>query len=143
MGRALTQQDADAHAGQRAAALTRQLLAFSRQQILRTQPIALNVRVIDRNNRPISNMQKDEFRVYEDGVAQPRHHHPLQPLDEQTLVDSVKKTTRCDSSTSGFSAIILPMRMPASLVTMTAPAGSARPARWARSWSRARTGRRR
>ena len=36
-----------------------------------TELVTLNVRVIDRNNRPISDMRKDEFRVYEDGVAQP------------------------------------------------------------------------
>jgi Ca-activated chloride channel family protein len=31
----------------------------------------LNVRVIDRNNRPINNVAKEDFRVYEDGVLQP------------------------------------------------------------------------
>lgn len=36
-----------------------------------TELVTLNVRVIDRNNRPIGNMGKDEFKVYEDGVAQP------------------------------------------------------------------------
>jgi Ca-activated chloride channel family protein len=36
-----------------------------------TELVTLNVRVIDRNNRPISRMGKDEFRVYENGVAQP------------------------------------------------------------------------
>jgi Ca-activated chloride channel family protein len=33
--------------------------------------VTLHVRVIDRNNRPINNIGKDEFRVFEDGVAQP------------------------------------------------------------------------
>ena len=33
--------------------------------------VTLNVRVIDRNNRPINGIQKDEFKVYEDGVQQP------------------------------------------------------------------------
>ncbi|MBD0325963.1 MAG: VWA domain-containing protein [Pyrinomonadaceae bacterium] len=33
--------------------------------------VNLNVRVIDRNNRPIDNVRKEEFRVYEDGVLQP------------------------------------------------------------------------
>jgi Ca-activated chloride channel family protein len=32
--------------------------------------VTLNVRVIDRNNRPINNIGKDEFRVFEDGVPQ-------------------------------------------------------------------------
>lgn len=39
--------------------------------IMNTELVTLNVRVIDRNNRPISNIPKDEFKVYEDGVAQP------------------------------------------------------------------------
>jgi len=33
--------------------------------------VNLNVRVIDRNNRPINNIRQDEFKVYEDGVLQP------------------------------------------------------------------------
>jgi Ca-activated chloride channel family protein len=33
--------------------------------------VTLNVRVIDRNNRPINNIGKDEFRVFEDGAPQP------------------------------------------------------------------------
>lgn len=36
-----------------------------------TQLVTLNVRVIDRNNRPIDNVQEDEFKVYEDSVLQP------------------------------------------------------------------------
>jgi Ca-activated chloride channel homolog len=32
--------------------------------------VTLNVRVIDRNNRPIGNIRQDEFKVYEDGVPQ-------------------------------------------------------------------------
>jgi Ca-activated chloride channel family protein len=35
-----------------------------------TELVTLNVRVIDRNNRPINNIGKDEFRVLEDGVPQ-------------------------------------------------------------------------
>lgn len=31
----------------------------------------LQVRVIDRNNKPINNVRQDEFHVFEDGVAQP------------------------------------------------------------------------
>lgn len=36
-----------------------------------TDLVSLNVRVIDRNNRPINNINQSEFRVYEDGVDQP------------------------------------------------------------------------
>lgn len=33
--------------------------------------VTLNVRVIDRNNRPIGNINQNEFKVFEDGVQQP------------------------------------------------------------------------
>ena len=36
-----------------------------------TELVTLNVRVIDRNNRPIDNVRQGEFHVYEDGVPQP------------------------------------------------------------------------
>jgi Ca-activated chloride channel homolog len=36
-----------------------------------TDLVNLNVRVIDRNNRPIGNVRQDEFVVYENGVPQP------------------------------------------------------------------------
>lgn len=36
--------------------------------------VNLNVRVIDRNNRPINHIRQDEFKVYEDGVLQPIFH---------------------------------------------------------------------
>ena len=39
--------------------------------ITNTDLMTLNVRVIDRNNRPISNLRQSEFHVYEDGVEQP------------------------------------------------------------------------
>ena len=39
--------------------------------ITNTDLMTLNVRVIDRNNRPISNLRQNEFHVYEDGVEQP------------------------------------------------------------------------
>jgi Ca-activated chloride channel family protein len=35
-----------------------------------TELVNLNVRVIDRNNRPINNVQEREFKIYEDGVLQ-------------------------------------------------------------------------
>ena len=38
---------------------------------INTELVTLNVRVIDRNNRPINSVGKDEFRVYENGVLQP------------------------------------------------------------------------
>jgi Ca-activated chloride channel family protein len=36
-----------------------------------TDLVTLNVRVIDRNNRPIDNVNQNEFRVFEDGEPQP------------------------------------------------------------------------
>jgi Ca-activated chloride channel homolog len=36
-----------------------------------TELVNLNVRVIDRNNKPIDNVRRDDFKVYEDGVVQP------------------------------------------------------------------------
>lgn len=36
-----------------------------------TELVTLNVRVIDRNNRPIDNVRQSEFRVFENGIAQP------------------------------------------------------------------------
>ena len=36
-----------------------------------TELVTLNVRVIDRNNRPINNLRQSDFHVFEDGVAQP------------------------------------------------------------------------
>ena len=39
--------------------------------VVNTELVTLNVRVIDRNNRPINNVQENEFHVFEDGVPQP------------------------------------------------------------------------
>jgi Ca-activated chloride channel family protein len=36
-----------------------------------TNLVNLNVRVIDRNNRPINDVRKEDFRIFEDGVPQP------------------------------------------------------------------------
>lgn len=36
-----------------------------------TNLVNLNVRVIDRNNRPINGVRQDDFKIYEDGVLQP------------------------------------------------------------------------
>jgi Ca-activated chloride channel family protein len=36
-----------------------------------TELVNLNVRVIDRNNRPINNLSQKEFQIFEDGIAQP------------------------------------------------------------------------
>lgn len=38
--------------------------------VMNAELVNLNVRVIDRNNRPINNIQQDDFKVYEDGVPQ-------------------------------------------------------------------------
>lgn len=39
--------------------------------VVNTELVTLNVRVIDRNNRPINNVRENEFHVFEDGVSQP------------------------------------------------------------------------
>jgi Ca-activated chloride channel family protein len=39
--------------------------------VMNAELVTLNVRVIDRNNRPVNNIRQDEFKVYEDGVQQP------------------------------------------------------------------------
>jgi Ca-activated chloride channel family protein len=39
--------------------------------IVNTELVTLNVRVIDRNNRPIDNVRQNEFHVFEDSVPQP------------------------------------------------------------------------
>lgn len=38
---------------------------------INTELVTLNVRVIDRNNRPIDNVRQSEFRVFENGISQP------------------------------------------------------------------------
>lgn len=37
---------------------------------IETELVNINVRVVDRNNRPVSNLQKSDFKVFEDGVPQ-------------------------------------------------------------------------
>lgn len=37
---------------------------------IETEEVNLNVRVVDRNNRPVSNVGKAEFKIYEDNVLQ-------------------------------------------------------------------------
>lgn len=37
---------------------------------IETELVNLHVRVIDRNNRPINNVQQKEFKIYEDGILQ-------------------------------------------------------------------------
>lgn len=37
---------------------------------IETELVNINVRVVDRNNRPVSNLQKSDFKVFEDGVEQ-------------------------------------------------------------------------
>ncbi|HUE84076.1 MAG TPA: VWA domain-containing protein [Pyrinomonadaceae bacterium] len=45
-----------------------------------TELVTLNVRVIDRNNRPIGNLRQEEFTVYEDGVAQPIEYFSIEEV---------------------------------------------------------------
>src|SRR5436190_787124 len=46
---------------------------FDANDVIRvnSELVTLNVRVIDRNNRPINNLRQSDFHVFEDGVAQP------------------------------------------------------------------------
>jgi Ca-activated chloride channel family protein len=46
---------------------------FGEDEIVRvnTELVTLNVRVIDRNNRPIDNVRQHDFHVFEDGAPQP------------------------------------------------------------------------
>ena len=46
---------------------------FAEDEIVKvnTELVTLNVRVIDRNNRPIDNVRQSDFHVFEDGVSQP------------------------------------------------------------------------
>lgn len=46
---------------------------FGEGEVVRvdTELVTLNVRVIDRNNRPIDNVRENELHVYEDGIEQP------------------------------------------------------------------------
>lgn len=37
---------------------------------IETELVNLNVRVVDRNNRPISDLKQNDFKIFEDGVAQ-------------------------------------------------------------------------
>ncbi len=45
-----------------------------------TELVTLNVRVIDRNNRPIGNLRQEEFTVYEDGVTQPIEYFSIEEV---------------------------------------------------------------
>lgn len=38
---------------------------------IETELVNLNVRVVDRNNRPVNNLTQNDFKVYEDNVLQP------------------------------------------------------------------------
>jgi len=55
-----------------------------------TELVTLNVRVIDRNNKPINNVRQDEFHVYEDGVAQPLEYFTREevPISYGLAVDT-------------------------------------------------------
>ena len=38
--------------------------------IIKSELVNLDVRVVDRNNRPISNLRENDFKIYEDGIVQ-------------------------------------------------------------------------
>ncbi len=52
--------------------------------------VQLHVRVIDRDNRPINNVTQNEFRIYEDGVAQPIEYFTREevPINYGLAVDT-------------------------------------------------------
>lgn len=55
-----------------------------------TELVTLNVRVIDRNNRPINNVSQKDFHVYEDGVPQPLEYFTREevPISYGLAVDT-------------------------------------------------------
>ena len=55
-----------------------------------TELVTLNVRVIDRNNKPINNVGQTEFHVYEDGVPQPLEYFTREevPISYGLAVDT-------------------------------------------------------
>ena len=55
-----------------------------------TELVTLNVRVIDRNNKPINNVRQNEFHVYEDGVPQPLEYFTREevPISYGLAVDT-------------------------------------------------------
>lgn len=55
-----------------------------------TELVTLNVRVIDRNNKPINNVLQTEFHVYEDGVPQPLEYFTREevPISYGLAVDT-------------------------------------------------------
>jgi Ca-activated chloride channel family protein len=55
-----------------------------------TELVTLNVRVIDRNNKPINNVRQSEFHVYEDGVPQPLEYFTREevPISYGLAVDT-------------------------------------------------------
>ena len=55
-----------------------------------TELVTLNVRVIDRNNKPINNVSQSDFRVYEDGVPQPLEYFTREevPISYGMAVDT-------------------------------------------------------
>ncbi len=46
---------------------------FNDDEVIRveTELVNLNVRVLDRNGRPVNNLRQSDFTIYEDGVSQP------------------------------------------------------------------------
>ena len=57
---------------------------------INTDLVPLNVRVIDRNNRPINNLRQEDFRVFEDGVPQPIEFFSLEevPISYGMAIDT-------------------------------------------------------
>jgi Ca-activated chloride channel homolog len=57
---------------------------------INTELVNLNVRVIDRNNRPINNVRQEDFHIFEDGIAQPIEYFSTEevPISYGLAVDT-------------------------------------------------------
>lgn len=57
---------------------------------VKTELVNLNVRVVDRNNRPIGNLKQHEFKVFEDNVAQKIEYFDLYqvPTNYSLVIDN-------------------------------------------------------
>ena len=55
-----------------------------------TELVNLNVRVVDRNNRPVNNLTRKDFKVYEDGSLQPIEYFSIAevPTNYALVVDN-------------------------------------------------------
>ena len=76
--------------------------------------VQLHVRVIDRDNRPINNVTQNEFRVYEDGVAQPIEYFTREdvPISYGLAVDTSGSLRSQLQSVIGYDGTIINSNKP-------------------------------